>query len=68
MRLLILNGFFLFVFSCGLFDANKQNQNPVFMAAKDAQFLKDGVLRSKIDDFNTKIIAAKYVESRKTPA
>ncbi len=63
MRLLILNGFFLFVFSCGLFDANKQNQNPVFVAAKDAQFLKDGVLRSKIDDFNTKIIAAKYVES-----
>ena len=46
-----------------MLDNNKQSPNPVFIAAKEAQFLKDGVLRSKINDFNTKIVAAKYVES-----
>jgi hypothetical protein len=44
-------------------DTKKQVSNPVFIAAEEAQFLKDGGLRSKINDFNTKIVAAKYVES-----
>ena len=53
----------MFVCSCGLLDTNKKGSNPVFIAAEEAQFLKDGGLRSKINDFNTKIVAAKYVES-----
>ncbi len=63
MRFLIINTTLLFVCSCGLLDTNKQGSNPVFIAAEEAQFLKDGGLRSKINDFNTKIVAAKYVES-----
>lgn len=63
MRFLIINTTLLFVCSCGLLDTNKQRSNPVFIAAEEAQFLKDGGLRSKINDFNTKIVAAKYVES-----
>ena len=63
MRFLIINTTLLFVCSCGLLDTNKQGSNPVFIAAEEAQFLKDGGLRSKINAFNTKIVAAKYVES-----
>ena len=63
MRFLIINTTLLFVCSCGLLDTNKQRSNPVFIAAEEAQFLKDGGLRSKINDLNTKIVAAKYVES-----
>jgi len=63
MRFLIINTTLLFVCSCGLLDTNKQGSNPVFIAAEEAQFLKDGGLRSKINNFNTKIVAAKYVES-----
>ncbi len=45
MRFLIINTTLLFVCSCGLLDTNKQGSNPVFIAAEEAQFLKDGGLR-----------------------
>ena len=63
MRLLIINIVLFFSVSCGGL-GNKQNQNnPVYVAAKEARFLNDEQLKSRLDDINKKIISAKYVES-----
>ena len=52
-----------FSVSCGGL-SNKQSQdNPVYVAAKEARFLNDEQLKSRLDDINKKIISAKYVES-----
>ena len=49
--------------SCGGL-GNKQNQNnPVYVAAKEARFLNDEQLKSRLDDINKKVVSAKYVES-----
>ena len=49
--------------SCGGL-GNKQNQgNPVYVAAKEAKFLNDEQLKSRLDDINKKIVSAKYIES-----
>ena len=63
MRLLIINIVLFFSVSCGGL-SNKQSQdNPVYVAAKEARFLNDEQLKSKLDYINKKIISAKYVES-----
>ena len=63
MRLLIINIVLFFSVSCGGL-SNKQSQdNPVYVAAKEARFLNDEQLKSRLDDINKKIISAKYVES-----
>ena len=63
MRLLIINIVLFFSVSCGGL-SNKQSQdNPVYVAAKEARFLNDEQLKSKLDGINKKIISAKYVES-----
>ena len=63
MRLLIINIVLFFSVSCGGL-GNKQNQNnPVYVAAKEARFLNDEQLKSRLDDINKKIVSAKYVES-----
>ena len=63
MRLLIINIVLFFFMSCGGL-GNKQNQgNPVYVAAKEAKFLNDEQLKSKLDDINKKIVSAKYIES-----
>jgi len=52
-----------FSVSCGGL-GNKQNQNnPVYVAAKEAKFLNDEQLKSRLDDINKKIVSAKYIES-----
>ena len=52
-----------FSVSCGGL-GNKQNQgNPVYVAAKEAGFLKNKQLKTRLDGFNKKIVAAKYIES-----
>ena len=63
MRLLIINIILFFSVSCGGL-GNKQNRgNPVYVAAKEAKFLNDEQLKSRLDDINKKIVSAKYIES-----
>ena len=63
MRLLIINiGLFFSVSWGGLSDKQSQD-NPVYVAAKEARFLNDEQLKSRLDDINKKIVSAKYVES-----
>ena len=49
--------------SCGFFETKQEKDNPLFVAAKDAGYLKDGVIKSDIENFKQKIVSAKYIES-----
>ena len=49
--------------SCGFYKNNKKSNNPLFVAAQDAGFLKDERVAADVEKLNKKIIAAKYIES-----
>ena len=53
----------LLTVSCGFFETKQEKDNPLFVAAKDAGYLKDGVIKSDIENFKQKIVSAKYIES-----
>jgi len=53
----------LLTVSCGFFETKQERKDPLFVAAKDAGYLKDGVIKSDIENFKQKIISAKYIES-----
>ena len=53
----------IIVVSCGFYENNKKNNNPLFVAAQDAGFLKDERVAADVEKLNKKIIAAKYIES-----
>lgn len=53
----------LLTVSCGFFETKQEKDNPLFVAAKDAGYLKDGVIKSDIESFKQKIVSAKYIES-----
>ena len=53
----------LLTVSCGFFETKQGKDSPLFVAAKDAGYLKDGVIRSDIESFKQKIVSAKYIES-----
>tara|TARA_B100001250_G_C19669956_1_gene731031 strand:- start:361 stop:1020 length:660 start_codon:yes stop_codon:yes gene_type:complete len=63
VRLLIINIVLFFVSSCGGLGNKQGQENPVYVAAKEANFLKDEQLKARLDGFNKKIVAGKYVES-----
>ena len=52
-----------FSVSCGGLGTKQNQDNPVYVAAKEARFLNDEQLKSRLDDINKKIVSAKYVES-----
>ena len=54
---------FLIITSCGFFESKQTEGGSLFLAAKEAGYLKDGIVKSDIEKISKKIISAKYVES-----
>lgn len=54
---------FLIITSCGFFESKQTGGGSLFLAAKEAGYLKDGIVKSDIEKISKKIISAKYVES-----
>lgn len=54
---------FLIITSCGFFESKQTEGDSLFLAAKEAGYLKDEIVKSDIEKINKKIISAKYVES-----
>lgn len=54
---------FLIITSCGVFESKQIGGDSLYLAAKEAGYLKDGVVKSGIEKISKKIISAKYVES-----
>ena len=54
---------FLVITSCGFFESKQTEGGSLFLAAKEAGYLKDGIVKSDIEKISKKIISAKYVES-----
>ena len=54
---------FLIITSCGFFESKQTGGGSLFLAAKEAGYLKDEIVKSDIEKINEKIISAKYVES-----
>ena len=54
---------FLIITSCGFFESKQVGGGSLFLAAKEAGYLKDGIVKSDIEKISKKIISAKYVES-----
>lgn len=54
---------FLIITSCGFFESEQVEGDSLFLAAKEAGYLKDGIVKSDIEKISKKIISAKYVES-----
>ena len=54
---------FLIITSCGFFESKQVEGDSLFLAAKEAGYLKDGIVKSDIEKISKKIISAKYVES-----
>lgn len=54
---------FLIITSCGFFESKQTEGGSLFLAAKEAGYLKDEIVKSDIEKISKKIISAKYVES-----
>ena len=54
---------FLIITSCGFFESKQTGGGSLFLAAKEAGYLKDEIVKSDIEKISKKIISAKYVES-----
>jgi hypothetical protein len=54
---------FLIITSCGFFESKRTEGGSLFLAAKEAGYLKDEIVKSDIEKISKKIISAKYVES-----
>lgn len=54
---------FLIITSCGFFESKQTEGGSLFLAAKEAGYLKDGIVKSDIEKISKKIISAKYVEN-----
>ena len=54
---------FLIITSCGFFESKQAEGGSLFLAAKEAGYLKDEIVKSDIEKISKKIISAKYVES-----
>ena len=54
---------FIIITSCGFFESKQTGGGSLFLAAKEAGYLKDGIVKSDIEKISKKIISAKYVES-----
>jgi len=54
---------FLIITSCGFFESKQTGDGSLFLAAKEAGYLKDEIVKSDIEKISKKIISAKYVES-----
>ena len=54
---------FLIITSCGFFESKQTGGGSLYLAAKEAGYLKDGIVKSDIEKISKKIISAKYVES-----
>jgi hypothetical protein len=54
---------FLIITSCGFFESKQAGGDSLFLAAKEAGYLKDEIVKSDIEKISKKIISAKYVES-----
>ena len=54
---------FLIITSCGFFESKQAEGDSLFLAAKEAGYLKDEIVKSDIEKISKKIISAKYVES-----
>ena len=53
----------LIFISCGFFETKNNTNEPLFLAAKDAGFLKDEFVQEDIKKLNRKIVSEKYIES-----
>mgnify|MGYP001229878084 FL=1 len=54
---------FLIITSCGFFESKQTGGGSLFLAAKEAGYLKDEIVKSDIEKISKKIISAKYVEN-----
>ena len=54
---------FIIITSCGFFESKQTGGGSLYLAAKEAGYLKDGIVKSDIEKISKKIISAKYVES-----
>ena len=54
---------FLIITSCGFFESKQTEGGSLFLAAKEAGYLKDEIVKSDIEKISKKIISAKYVEN-----